>query len=341
MSEHVAEPSAARVAGQAAGQATAGALPRFGDLGYGAANLGNMYRALSDERATEILEAAWAAGIRYFDTAPHYGLGLSERRLGEFLRTKPREEYVLSTKVGRLIRPNPEGRGTFDTDNDFMVPADQRRVWDPTAEGVRRSLDESLERLGLDRVDVLFLHDPERYDLEQGIREALPALAALREEGLVSAVGVGSMATEALSAGARSGLVDLLMVAGRYTLAEQPVREDVLSACEANGVRIVNASVFNSGLLATNDPGESSRYEYGHVPPDVLARVRSIAALARLFEVDLPAAALQYTLRDPLVVSVVVGSSSAAQLTQNADRMTADIPAEFWRRLEAEGLVRS
>jgi D-threo-aldose 1-dehydrogenase len=321
--------------------AAARPLPAFGRLGYGAANLGNLYRELSDERVQQILDTAWAAGIRYFDTAPHYGLGLSERRLGEFLRTKPREQYVLSTKVGRLIRPNPEGAGTLDTDNDFAVPADRKRVWDFSADGIRRSLDESLGRLGLDRVDVLYLHDPERHDLERGLGEALPTLAALRDEGLVTAVGVGSMSTGALRDAARTGIADLLMVAGRYTLAEQPVRPDVLDACAANGVRIVNASVFNSGLLATNDPGASSRYEYGDVPPDVLARVRSIAAVAREFDVELPAAALQYTLRDPLVATVVVGSSTAEQLQQNVDRLAAAIPSGFWQRLASDGLIRS
>jgi D-threo-aldose 1-dehydrogenase len=313
--------------------------PSFGPVGYGAANLGNMYRELSDGLARDILDAAWESGVRYYDTAPHYGLGLSERRLGEFLRTKPRDEFVVSTKVGRLLRPNPEGAGTLDTDNSFLVPADLKRVWDFSAEGVRRSLDESLERLGLDRVDVLFLHDPERGDLRLGIEESLPALAALRDAGVVDAVGVGSMSTEALLASAQSGQIDLLMVAGRYTLAEQPVFPDVLEACDANGVGIVNASVFNSGLLATNDPGAGSRYEYGDVPAESLARVQAIAAVAREHGVELPAAALQYTARDPRVRTVVVGSSKPAQVRQNVERMHAPIPEGFWAQLHELGLV--
>jgi D-threo-aldose 1-dehydrogenase len=321
-------------------ESTAGPRPAFGPIGYGAANLGNLYRELSDDLAWDILDTAWESGVRYYDTAPHYGLGLSERRLGDFLRTKPRDEFVLSTKVGRLLRPNPEGVGTLDEANAFMVPAALKRVWDLSADGVRRSLDESLERLGLDRVDVLYLHDPERGDLRQGVDEALPALAGLRDEGVVDAVGVGSMTTEALLASAQSGRIDLLMVAGRYTLAEQPVFPDVLEACEANGVGIVNASVFNSGLLATNDPGADSRYEYGDVPPESLARVRAIAAVARAYGVELPAAALQYTLRDPLVRTVVVGSSKPAQVRQNVERMRAEIPDEFWQQLADERLVR-
>jgi len=165
----------------------------FGALSYGAANVGNLYRALSDEQAHAVLEAAWNAGIRYFDTAPHYGLGLSERRLGDFLATKPRREYKISSKVGRLLRANPEGRGRLDIENDFVVPADLTRAWDFSADGIRRSLDESLARLGLDSIDILYLHDPEKYDLALGISTAIPALAALRDEGLVAGIGVGSM----------------------------------------------------------------------------------------------------------------------------------------------------
>jgi D-threo-aldose 1-dehydrogenase len=186
--------------------------PDFGAIGYGAANVGNLYRELSDDEALAVLEAAWDEGIRYYDTAPHYGLGLSERRLGAFLQTKPRDEFVLSTKVGRLLRPNPDFAGEQDLENDFAVPASLRREWDFSADGIRRSVEESLERLGLDRVDVLYLHDPERHDLALAEREAIPALAHLREEGLVRAVGVGSMVTDALLSTARTGLLDLLTI---------------------------------------------------------------------------------------------------------------------------------
>lgn len=311
-------------------------LPR---LGYGAANLGNLFRALTDEESTAILQAAWDEGIRYFDTAPHYGLGLSEQRLGAFLATKSRDEYVISTKVGRLLRPNPAGVGTFDLANDFMVPADLQRVWDFTADGIRHSVDESLARTGLDRFDVLYLHDPERHDMDLGLASALPAMAALRAEGLVDAIGVGSMNTDALLASVRTGLLDLLMVAGRYTLAEQPALAEVVPACLANGVGIVNASVFNSGLLATDAPGANARYDYGEAPSELLTRVQAIAAVCRDFGVSLPAAALQYTLRDAAVESVVVGGSRPAQLHQNAKHMRAQIPAELWQALAQKGLI--
>ncbi|WP_206074537.1 aldo/keto reductase [Antribacter gilvus] len=311
----------------------------FGRLGYGAANVGNLYRELTDEQSHAILDAAWEAGIRYFDTAPHYGLGLSERRLGAFLRTKPRDEYLLSTKVGRLLRPHPEGAGTLDTDNDFHVPATTRRVWDASADGVRRSVDESLERLGLDRIDVLYLHDPERYGLDGALATAVPALAGLREEGVVCAVGVGSMSTDALLASAETGAIDLLMVAGRYTLVEQQVRPHVLDACARHGVRIVNASIFASGLLARAEVAADARYEYGPVPPDVLERARAIAAECVRFGTTLPAAALQYTLRDPLVCTVVVGASRPEQVRQSVDRAAEPIPDDLWAALHERGLV--
>ncbi|GAA3877476.1 aldo/keto reductase [Leifsonia kafniensis] len=311
----------------------------FGRLGLGTANLGSMYVEMTDATAHEILQAAWDAGVRYFDTAPHYGLGLSERRLGAFLATKPRGEYLVSTKVGRLLRPNPEGVGAFDMENSFMVPSDLKRVWDASANGIRRSVDESLERMGLDRFDVLFLHDPERYDLAQGINEGIPALAALREEGLVDAIGVGSMTTEALLASVNTGLIDLLMIAGRFTLAEQPALADVIPACRAGGVGIVNASVFNSGLLATDNPGANDRYEYGQVPAELLARVQQIAAVCNDFGVSLPSAALQYTLRDESVRTVVVGGSRPEQIGQNVSRINAEIPEALWDRLTEKGLL--
>ena len=311
----------------------------FPRLGYGAANIGNLYREMTDDAAHDILQAAWDSGVRYFDTAPHYGLGLSERRLGAFLATKPRSEYLVSTKVGRLLRPNPEGDGTLDLENNFLVPADVKRVWDASATGIRRSVEESLERTGLDRFDILFLHDPENYDLAQGINEGIPALAALRDEGVVDAIGVGSMTTEALLASANTGLVDLLMVAGRYTLAEQPALADVIPACAARGVGIVNASVFNSGLLATDNPGADARYEYGSVPADVLTRVQAIAAVCHDFGVSLPTAALQYTLRNQAVRTVVVGGSRPEQISQNAERMQESVPEELWSALAQRGLI--
>lgn len=308
-------------------------------VGYGAANVGNLHRALTDEQAHAVLEAAWESGIRYFDTAPHYGLGLSERRLGAFLRTKPRSEYVVSTKAGRLLVPDPGYDGGLDLAHDFHVPADLRRAWDFSAAGVRRSLEESLERMGLDRVDLLYLHDPELHDLERDIETGTAALGSLKDEGLIAAGGLGSMSTEALELGARSGGLDVLMVAGRLTLAEQPALETVVPECRRTGTAIVTASVFNSGMLATDDPGADARYEYGAVPEDVLTKVRRIAAICRDVGVPLPAAALQYTARISPVASVVVGSSQPEQIRQNAEWMALPIPDALWETLAAERLI--
>jgi D-threo-aldose 1-dehydrogenase len=312
--------------------------PDLGSLGYGAANLGNLYRAIDDDQAAAALEGAWAAGIRYFDTAPHYGLGLSERRLGAFLAGKPRDEFVISTKVGRLIRPNPAGAGARD-DDGFDVPADQKRVWDFSASGIRASLDESLDRLGLDSVDVLFLHDPEKHDLDEADRSAYPALIGLREEGLVRAVGVGSMSVEALQRAADTPGLDLLMVAGRLTLAEQPTLAGVLPAARRNGIDIVAAGVFNSGLLARNEVPSDARYEYGAVPPALLDHVRRIAAVCAEHGVDLPTAALQYTLRLDPVRAVVVGSGRPEQMAENVRRMSTPVPEELWAALVEAGLL--
>lgn len=252
--------------GEQAAAARPAATPPLTPLGYGAANLGNLHRPLTDDEAWAILDAAWDAGVRYYDTAPHYGLGLSERRLGAFLRTKPRAEYVLSTKVGRLIRPNPDDDGGLDLANDFHVRTDVQRVWDFTEDGIRTSLADSLERMGLDRVDIAYLHDPERHDLDLALAEALPALEVLRGEGLVDAVGVGSMVSGALTAAVDGADLDVIMIAGRYTLLEQPAALDTLPACHATGTDVVAASVFNSGCSPTRAPNATAATSTGACP---------------------------------------------------------------------------
>ena len=315
-------------------------VPPLGKLGFGGANLGNLFTAMSDEQAHAVLQAAWDAGIRYFDTAPHYGLGLAERRLGAFLATKPREEFVVSTKVGRRLVPSPETSDELDDEGGFVVPADVRRVWDPSADGVRRSLDESLARLGLDRVDVLFLHDPDEYDdVEGSVASAVPALVGLREEGLVRAVGIGSKSVAAHLAGVRAGDLDLLMVAGRYTLLEQPAAPELIPECRERGIGIAVAGAFNSGLLATSTPGPGARYEYGDAPAEVVARAQRLAMVCGKFGVELPAAALQFPLREPVVRSVVLGATEPAHIAQNVARVAEPIPDALWEQLAAEGFL--
>lgn len=308
-------------------------------LGYGAANVGNLHRALTDEEAHAVLEAAWDAGIRYFDTAPHYGLGWSERRLGAFLRTKPRDEFVLSTKAGRLLVPHPGGEGELDLENDFHVPAAVRREWDFSPSGIRRSVEESLERMGLDRIDLVYLHDPDRHDLERDLASGTEGLEVLKSEGILRASGIGSMSSDALALAAASGGLDVLMVAGRLTLLEQPALADVVPACERTGTGIVTASIFNSGLLASDDPTANPRYEYGTAPQEVLDRATRIAGICRAHGVPLPAAALQYTRRIGPVRSVVAGSSRPAQIRQNAAWMTLSVPEDLWAELAHEGLI--
>ncbi|WP_309126829.1 aldo/keto reductase [Microbacterium sp.] len=308
-------------------------------LGYGAANVGNLFRELSDDEAWAVLEAAWDSGIRYYDTAPHYGLGLSEKRLGAFLQTKPRDEFVLSTKAGRLLRPNPDHDGGLDTDNDFHVPDDLRRVWDFSEAGIRASIAESQERLGIERIDLLYLHDPERHDLDLALAEAFPALETVRDEGLVGAIGVGSMVSDALTRSVREADLNLIMVAGRYTLLEQPAAAEVLPACAERETGIVAASVFNSGLLAQSEPRRDGRYEYGQLPEELWERLVRIAAICKDHDVPLPAAAIQFPLQSGVVRSVVVGGSRPAQLRQNAEYAALQIPADLWAQLADEGLI--
>ena len=307
-------------------------------LGFGAANLGNLRTAMTDEIAKAILTEAWDGGIRYFDTAPHYGLGLSERRLGAFLRTKPRDEFLISTKVGRLLRPRPEWDGEQD-DEGFDVPGSMGRVVDFSEAGIRASHAESLERLELDRVDILYLHDPERTDIDAGLKHAIPALQAMREEGIVSAIGVGSMSVSALRASADTAGVDLLMVAGRLTLAEQPLVPEVIDRCRERGIGIVNASVLNSGLLASDDPSADSRYDYGEVPAELLERVARIRSVCHRFGVPLPTAALHYASGLDVVRSVVLAGSKPGQIGQSLRRLRGAVPKELWSALIKDHLV--
>lgn len=308
-------------------------------LGFGAASLGNLYREVSDEQACAALAAAWDEGVRVYDTAPHYGLGLSERRLGAFLSGLPSDEYVLSTKVGRLLVPNPDFDGRTDEADGFAVPADRIRRFDPSRSGVERSLHESLERMGVDRVDVAYLHDPDVYDLDAGISQGLPALVELREQGVVAEVGIGVNDVGAALRAVEESDIDVVMIAGRYTLLEQPAASELLPRCLARGVRVVTAAVFNSGLLATATRAADAHYNYGAVPEEVAARVDLLAQVCERYEVTLPQAAIQFPLRHPAVSTVVVGTSRAAAVRENARHLRASIPEELWLELERLGLI--
>ncbi|AIY02886.1 aldo/keto reductase [Arthrobacter sp. PAMC 25486] len=313
-------------------------VPELGRLGFGAAGIGNLYKAMSDDVAAATIAAGWDAGLRYFDTAPHYGLGLSERRVGAFLTTKPRDEFVISTKVGRILEPVDNPTGARDTQG-FDVPADVVRRWDPSEAGIRRSIEDSLERTGLDRIDIAYLHDPDVYDLEAGISQALPALEKLRAEGLISAIGVGANSADALRDCVLGADLDVIMLAGRYSLLEQPAAADLMPLCLERGVGIVNVGVYNSGLLARPVVPDDANYNYAPAPADILARAKALAACCDEFGVELPAAALQFAAAHPSVVSVVVGASTPAQIIQTAARMEAAIPSELWAALVSRGLL--
>jgi aryl-alcohol dehydrogenase-like predicted oxidoreductase len=310
---------------------------RLTTLGFGAAQGGNLYRGTSDDEFAAAVDAAWDAGIRYFDTAPHYGLGLSERRLGAALRSRPRAEYVVSTKVGRLLVPSPESARERDPEG-FDVPADHRRVWDFSRDGVLRSLEASLERTGLDRVDVVYLHDPDDH-WEQAATEAVPALVELRDQGVVGAIGAGMNQSAMLARFVQETDIDVVMCAGRYTLLEQGALDDLLPAAQAAGVGVVIAGVYNSGLLARDQPPADATYNYQQAPPEVIERARRIAAVCQEHGVTLPQAALAFVRRHPVVVSTVVGLRDEAQVTETLRRFDADVPEQLWTALRDAGLL--
>lgn len=305
-------------------------------LGLGAAQLGNLYRTTSEDEAAGAVEAAWDGGIRYFDTAPHYGLGLSERRLGALLVQYPRAEYIVSTKVGRLLVDSPETAD--EQDPDFVVPATHRRVWDFSRDGVRRSLEGSLERLGLDHVDVVYLHDPDEH-WYQASSQAVPALVELRDEGVVRAIGVGMNQTAMLTRFVRETDIDLVMCAGRYTLLEQGALADLMPAAVERDVGVVIAGVFNSGLLARPRPPEDAHYNYAPAPAELVAKTNQIADICEGHGVTLPDVALAFVRAHPAVVSTVVGARGAEQVESVLAHSRTAIPVEVWEELRNAWLI--
>lgn len=316
-------------------------LPRstieVSELSLGCAQLGNLYREVSDEQARETVEVAWSLGIRYFDTAPHYGLGLSERRVGAALGERPRDAYVLSSKVGRLLVPVEHVEGLDD--EGFVVAAAYRRVWDFSRDGIRRSISDSLERLGLDSLDIVYLHDPEDH-MDEVFATGYPALEELRGEGVVAAIGAGMNVTAPQSDIVRNSDVDLIMLAGRYTLLEQTALDELLPLCVERGVGVVAAGVFNSGLLAEARPARDAKYNYAGAPPELAQRAARIADVCERHGTTLPSAALAFPLAHPAVVSVCVGARSAGQIERNAALHGDAISPDLWRELKAAGLLR-
>ncbi|MFI5534045.1 aldo/keto reductase [Kitasatospora sp. NPDC051853] len=306
------------------------------ELSFGAAGIGNLATPVTDREAAETLAAAWAGGIRTFDTAPHYGLGLSERRLGAALREHPRTAYTVSTKVGRLLEPVDDPVGDDLATGGFAVPATHRRVWDFSADGVLRSLEASLGRLGLDQVDIVYLHDPDDH-AEQALTEAYPALERLRGEGVVGAIGVGMNQSALPARFVRETDLDVVLLAGRYTLLDHSGLADLLPEAERRGVSVVAAGVFNSGLLANPRPGAS--YDYRAAPEDVLHRALRLQDVCALHGLPLRAAAARFPLGHPAVASVLLGLRTADQVRDAVAQYGRHVPAALWDDLRAEGLL--
>jgi D-threo-aldose 1-dehydrogenase len=313
--------------------------PQLSPLGFGAATQGGLFQSVSEAEAHSVFQTAWDAGIRYFDTAPWYGFGQSELRLGEFLRGK--HDYVLSSKVGRLLRegipPHPsqldsDGTPVFKTDTPYNV------TYDYSYDGVMHSFEESLERLGVERIDILFLHDPDVLGLS--VKEVMDggykALHELREQGLVDAIGAGMNQWQMPLEFAQAGEFDLFLLAGRYTLLDQSSMP-FMDHCAEQQIGVVVGGVYNSGLLANPQPG--AHYDYGEAPAEMLQRALRIKAICERFEIDLKAAAIQFPQAHPAVTSVLTAARSVGQLEQNLAAFRQAIPLEFWRALYQEGLL--
>jgi D-threo-aldose 1-dehydrogenase len=312
------------------------------ELALGGAPLAGLYNAVTEEDARAAVEAAWDEGIRGFDTAPHYGLGLSERRLGAVLKAKPREAFTLSTKVGRLLVPNDptdDMAAAFGTDEGHgfpALPATHHREWDFSADGVRRSLESSLERLGLDRADIVLIHDPDDHE-EQAFTEAYPALERMRAEGTIGAIGAGMNQAAMLTRFVRDTDVDAVLLAGRFTLLDQGGLTELLPAAAERGKSVIIGGVYNSGLLA--DPKPGATYNYVSAPEPLLDRALRIKEVAARHGVPLRAAALRFPLGHPAVASVLVGARSVAEVRDAAEMYRHPVPAALWDELRAEKLL--
>jgi D-threo-aldose 1-dehydrogenase len=316
-------------------------------LGLGTAEIGGLFRPVSDEDALGLVDHAWDLGIRYFDTAPLYGYGNAERRLGAALAGRPRDDYVISTKVGRLLVAAGEVPPGADIDRQadgeredayYTGTPPVRVVFDYSGDGIRRSVEESLARLRLDRVDILYIHDPDDH-WQAAIDEAFPAAARLREEGTVGAIGVGMNQAPMLARFAREADPDVFLVASRYTLLDQSALDELLPLCEERGIAVAAAGVMNTGLLA--DPRPGARYDYRAAPPAMIERAVRLRDVCERHAVALRTAAIRFPLAHPAVVTLVVGVRSIGHLDEYPAALATPIPSEMWGELRAEGLIDS
>jgi D-threo-aldose 1-dehydrogenase len=303
--------------------------PTFRRHVMGCAALAGLYRAATDAQAEAALAAAWDGGVRAFDTAPHYGVGLSEQRLGAFITTKPRDQYVISTKVGRLLVEDPEA---VDGTALFYGTPKRSRIQDYSAAGVRRSHADSLSRLGLDRIDLLLVHDPEDH-MSAALGEAVPELARMRDAGTIGGFGVGTNFVDVALEFVQRAPIDHVMIAGRYSLLDRRAERTLLDECAGRDIAVLVAGVFNSGLLA--DPVRRSTFNYGPAPTALRRAALAMEAACERHGVTLRAAALQFPLRHPAVTAVVSGPGTAATVTDVLAQQAVSIPDELWAELDA------
>lgn len=299
----------------------------------GCAPLGNLFAPVSEADALATLEAAWDAGTRAFDTAPHYGVGLSEERLGKFLRGRDRSEFVVSTKVGRLLVASDDEVSGVE---GFYETPPRTRVLDYSARGVRRSIEESCERLGLECIDIALIHDPDNFE-DAAFNEAYPALVELRERGVVKAIGVGMNQVPMVERFVRETDIDCALVAGRYSLLNDDIGPSFFELCEKRNVALLLAGVFNSGVLA--NPSPEATYNYQPVSASLLARVEAIRSACERFDVSLRVAAVQYALRAPSVAAVVVGARSADEVVDDIACLYASPPDALFQELRDLQLI--
>jgi len=315
-------------------------------IGFGAAPLGNLYESFPDRQAYETVRAAWDAGIRLYDTAPLYGFGLSEHRIGEALRWERRADYVLSTKIGRLL--HPADPATLDT-GLFKGTLPFRPEYDYSYDGVMRSVEDSLQRLALERIDILLIHDVDHWThgdpavVDKHFADVMAggykAMVKLREEGVIKAIGAGVNEWEMCQRFAEAGDFDCFLLAGRYTLLEQEPLDSFLPLCERRGIGIILGGPYNTGILATGAV-EGAYYNYAAASPEIMERVRGIEAVCRRHGVPLASAALQFPFGHPAMSSVIPGARTPAEVTRTIDTFAHDIPSDLWADLKAEGHLR-
>ena len=296
-------------------------------LGLGTAQLGGLFSSVEESEGQALIDAAISHNIKYFDTAPHYGKGVSEKRLGRYLSQYPGDSWVLSSKVGRLLIPTSKEDDSYFLDADNSV----ERFNDYSESGIRRSFEESLQRLGLESIDIVYIHDPDDFH-EEAIKYAYPALERLRSEGLIKSIGVGMNFNELPTRMVMETDIDVVMNAGRYTLLDQSAELELFPAAIHNGVSIVSVGVFNSGVLA--HPSPDSHYFYEPVPSHILARALEFQKVLQEFDVSLQQAAIQFPMRHDAVKCVVVGCRTAASLVQNIENFNCQIPEEAWNAVD-------